>query len=92
MDKTARDNENFVIETGGGSVMGEGISPNPTDVSLRRDPQLAAEQVACAWMKISEHIWEAWKPKEGNGKIPLFIGGIFPITGTYTARGILIGT
>ncbi|OXA51550.1 Gamma-aminobutyric acid type B receptor subunit 1 [Folsomia candida] len=90
MDKTARDNENFVIETGGGSVMGEGISPNPTDVSLRRDPQLAAEQVACAWMKISEHIWEAWKPKEGNGKIPLFIGGIFPITGTYTARGILI--
>jgi hypothetical protein len=88
MEKT-RDSENMIRTSR--SILAEGITLNPANVSLRRTPHHLVEQVSCAWMRISEHIWESWKPKEGNGKIPLFIGGIFPITGTYTARGILIG-
>lgn len=49
------------------------------------------EKAACRWMRENKFVWESWEPKGGNGKVPLFIGGIFPITGSYTARGILVG-
>lgn len=49
------------------------------------------EYAACKWMNDNEDVWESWKPKWGPGKVPLFIGGIFPITGSYTAKGILLG-
>ncbi|CAL8112812.1 unnamed protein product [Orchesella dallaii] len=48
------------------------------------------EHAACQWMKENKLVWESWEPKGGNGKTPLFIGGIFPISGSYTARGILV--
>jgi hypothetical protein len=64
--------------------------PNPTDLTTWK-PQMSVEQVACEWMRSTESTWENWKPKDGNGKIPLFIGGIFPISGSYTAGGILVG-
>lgn len=60
------------------------------------DPQLEGsgsivEDVACKWLQENKEVWESWEPKGGNGKIPLYIGGIFPISGSYTERGIVIG-
>jgi hypothetical protein len=47
------------------------------------------EYVACEWMKSNDNTWRAWKPNQANA---LHIGGIFPITGSYTAKGVVTGT
>jgi len=65
--------------------------PSSTEIAMWKTPVNTIEQLSCEWMRNSESIWRNWKPKDENGKIPLYIGGIFPITGSYTARGILIG-
>lgn len=57
----------------------------------REEYSTHVEEAACRWMKENRIAWQSWEPKGGNGKVPLVIGGIFPITGSYTARGILVG-
>ncbi|XP_014251648.1 receptor-type guanylate cyclase gcy-19-like [Cimex lectularius] len=50
--------------------------------------------VACDWMKNNTHIVKRWKP-EDDKKNTLYIGGIFPLTGSApffdTVRGIVVG-
>jgi hypothetical protein len=41
-------------------------------------------------MKKNRQIWKHWKSTSDSEKTPLYIGGIFPITGTYTERGIVV--
>ena len=50
------------------------------------------EDVACQWMLKNPGVWSSWKPADLMAKTELFIGGIFPVTGTfYAAPGMVPG-
>lgn len=44
---------------------------------------VALEQTACNWVHANEHQWERWIPEGLSSKTPIYIGGMFPLTGPY---------
>ena len=50
-------------------------------------------EIACKWMNSvnGRHVWRDWTPTSANAKTVLYIGGIFPMNGTYPAPGISVG-
>lgn len=47
--------------------------------------------VACNWMRNNNRKWTQWIPSNNKPKTSIYIGGIFPITGSsYTAKGIVL--
>ncbi|XP_046384645.1 uncharacterized protein LOC124154916 [Ischnura elegans] len=47
-------------------------------------------QLACGWLRQNTRVWKAWVPHSDKQKTALYIGGIFPISGTtYTARSVV---
>lgn len=59
----------------------------------RQEERPLVEQVACDWMKLNTHVWSQWKPSDLTVKTELYIGGIFPITGSFykSGRGMVPG-
>lgn len=54
-------------------------------------PNQSIYEIACDWMRDNEKIWQKWIPGTDRGKVNIYIGGIFPITGSsYTAKGIVL--
>lgn len=50
------------------------------------------EDVACTWILQNEASWKQWIPISDREKNKIYIGGIFPLTGSsYTGTGILKG-
>ncbi|KAG8222593.1 hypothetical protein J437_LFUL002585 [Ladona fulva] len=48
-------------------------------------------ELACDWLKSKRNVWRNWIPHSDKQKIPLYIGGVFPMSGTkYTQRGVVI--
>lgn len=48
--------------------------------------------VACKWMQQKKSSWSDWIPVRDTEKNNIYIGGIFPLTGSsYTGKGILQG-
>jgi len=58
--------------------------------SVTANPSETIASVACTWMKRNKPIWKTWKSGSESEKTVLYIGGIFPISGTYTEQGIVI--
>ncbi|GAB6030439.1 hypothetical protein CHUAL_007310 [Chamberlinius hualienensis] len=47
-------------------------------------------EVACKWVRNNRQIWSQWMPANLTNKMPLYIGGIFPLTGlNYRSEGII---
>lgn len=43
----------------------------------------SVEKVACEWVQDNEFIWTKWIPDDAQKKTTLYIGGIFPVHGSY---------
>jgi hypothetical protein len=51
----------------------------------------AVDKIACEWLVHNKEIWMPWIPTSDEKNV-LYIGGIFPITGSpYSAKGIVRG-
>lgn len=63
---------------------------NYSDLVARYNQQPGAvDKIACEWLVHNKESWMPWIPT-GDEKNVLYIGGIFPITGsTYIAKGIV---
>src|SRR6218665_1120197 len=50
------------------------------------------ESAACAWVKANEPRWRSWVPEHVSSKTPIYLGGMFPITGpVWRQPGIVPG-
>jgi hypothetical protein len=51
----------------------------------------AVEKIACEWLVDNKESWKPWIPTSDEKNV-IYIGGIFPISGsTYTAKGLVRG-
>lgn len=58
--------------------------------NITRDEAL--EQTSCDWLQQNQEIWSKWIPKTTGSKMPIYIGGLFPITGPFWRQpGIVTG-
>lgn len=58
---------------------------------ITEDQSVIVKKVACDWLRDNKPTWQFWLP-HNDDKQELYIGGIFPLTGsTYTAQSIVIG-
>ncbi|XP_076336163.1 uncharacterized protein LOC143239183 [Tachypleus tridentatus] len=48
------------------------------------------QQIACSWLLQHEHIWSKWIPDDLSHRIPLYIGGIFPLSGIYWRQSAVV--
>lgn len=66
------------------------FSRRNSDEGISRDGAL--EQTACDWLQHNQDIWIEWLPENIGGKTPIYIGGLFPITGPFWRQpGIVTG-
>lgn len=50
------------------------------------------ESAACAWVRDNERRWRTWVPENLSSKTPIYLGGMFPITGPlWRQPGIVPG-
>lgn len=62
------------------------------DLYNKKHISSSASDIACEWMKLREQSWRRWIPYSNREKYSIYIGGIFPITGSsYVGTGILQG-
>ena len=40
----------------------------------------SSEEVACRWVRHARDVWEAWVPELRQGKTPVYLGGMFPMS------------
>ncbi|KAF5297767.1 hypothetical protein FQR65_LT09941 [Abscondita terminalis] len=58
----------------------------------RKSGSSSIDDIACDWMRQKESSWVHWIPVSDREKSYLYIGGIFPLTGSsYTGKGIMQG-
>jgi hypothetical protein len=51
----------------------------------------AVDKIACEWLVHNKESWKPWIPTSDEKNV-LYIGGIFPITGSpYSGKGIVRG-
>ena len=41
------------------------------------------EQTACSWLRNNRNLWFKWIPENVSSKMPIYLGGMFPLTGPY---------
>lgn len=50
------------------------------------------ERAACAWVRDNKERWKNWIPENLSSKTPIYLGGMFPITGPlWRQPGIVPG-
>ncbi|KAF2904495.1 hypothetical protein ILUMI_01678, partial [Ignelater luminosus] len=58
----------------------------------RKSNTTTVADVACQWMRQNHSTWKYWIASSDQGKSKIYIGGIFPMSGSsYTGKGILQG-
>jgi len=64
-------------------------SKSTTTESLRRSDNYL-DEIACDWIKNNDHLWSQWIPKNLSSKTPIYIGGLFPLTGPHWRQPAIV--
>lgn len=57
-----------------------------------RTREEALEEAACRWVRDYKRKWQRWLPANLSSKTPIYLGGMFPLSGPYwRSPGILPG-
>ena len=57
-------------------------------ISLENEDDLSTEnfdEAACRWLHEHSSNWQAWFPEKMSSKRPIYIGGLFPLSGSLLA-------
>lgn len=56
---------------------------------------MTSQSLACYWLRQSRNVWLSWLPPRRPGKIPVYLGGMFPLSmakdAVVSSPGILTG-